>query len=75
MEPIVIAFYRQFSENHNLYKFMRPHFKHTLAINDLGRSTLLRDENSSFDRILGKSVMFPRLVLARRSRFDPRQRK
>eukprot|EP01087_Luapelamoeba_hula_P006965 TRINITY_DN1704_c0_g1_i2.p1 TRINITY_DN1704_c0_g1~~TRINITY_DN1704_c0_g1_i2.p1 ORF type:complete len:1532 (-),score=208.78 TRINITY_DN1704_c0_g1_i2:397-4689(-) len=53
MEPIVIGFHRQLAVDHKIFQLMFPHFRNTLAINNFGRSTLLSDKDSVFDRIMG----------------------
>jgi hypothetical protein len=41
VEPIIVAFYRQLPTSHPMMQFMSLHFRYTLAINDLGRDTML----------------------------------
>lgn len=53
LEPIMIAFFRQLRPAHPLLQLLVPHFRETLAINQLGRRTLLHPTHSDFDRIMG----------------------
>lgn len=50
MEPIVVALFRSFRPSHPVYKILKPHVRHTLAINELGRRTLL-NEGGFFDSL------------------------
>lgn len=50
MEPIIISFFRQFEAKHPLYPIIKPFFSNTLAINDLGRNSLLLKDHK-FDSI------------------------
>ena len=41
MEPIVIGFHRQLGKDHPIFQMIHPHFYYTLAINSLGRDSLI----------------------------------
>jgi arachidonate 5-lipoxygenase len=56
VESIIIGLNRQLPADHPILKFMEPHFYNTIAINDLGRNTLLAANSSTFDRILACGV-------------------
>jgi hypothetical protein len=56
MEPMIIAFHRQFHEKHPIFRLMKPHLKHTFAINNLGRDSLLKGHDASFDRFFAVGV-------------------
>eukprot|EP01116_Phalansterium_solitarium_P019892 TRINITY_DN5718_c0_g1_i2.p1 TRINITY_DN5718_c0_g1~~TRINITY_DN5718_c0_g1_i2.p1 ORF type:complete len:1033 (+),score=379.24 TRINITY_DN5718_c0_g1_i2:266-3364(+) len=56
LEPIIIAFYRQLNKRHPVFRLMKPHFHNTLAINNLGRNTLLAAKGSQFDAFMGCGV-------------------
>eukprot|EP00808_Paulinella_micropora_P025155 g26250.t1 len=74
LEPIIVAFRRSFSSDHPLHILLSPHFENTLAINELGRNSLLGDTNSDFDRVLatGKlgSLQLMQTAYANRSILD-----
>jgi len=41
MEPLIIGTFRQFEQSHVVFEILRPHMRQTIAINELGRLTLL----------------------------------
>lgn len=49
IEPIIVSVHRQFNKSHPIYKILKPHMRQTLAINELGRRTLL-NRGGLFDR-------------------------
>eukprot|EP00479_Gromia_sphaerica_P000091 TRINITY_DN10080_c1_g1_i1.p1 TRINITY_DN10080_c1_g1~~TRINITY_DN10080_c1_g1_i1.p1 ORF type:complete len:153 (-),score=16.36 TRINITY_DN10080_c1_g1_i1:170-628(-) len=51
MEPVIISFHSALTDDHLLLRLMFPFFKHTLAINHLGRSVLLKP-GGAFDEIM-----------------------
>jgi len=50
LEPVIISTFRLFSENHPVFRLLKPHMRQTIAINELGRRTLLND-GGFFDEI------------------------
>jgi len=50
LEPICIATFRNFAEDHRLFLLLKPHTRQTIAINELGRRTLLNPDGF-FDSI------------------------
>lgn len=51
LEPLIIAAQRQLPPEHGLLALLEPHFHDTIAINSMGRNSLLRPRDSVFDRI------------------------
>eukprot|EP00038_Savillea_parva_P002296 m.112944 g.112944 ORF g.112944 m.112944 type:complete len:1353 (-) comp10791_c0_seq1:100-4158(-) len=56
MEPIVIGFHRQLKASHPIFKLMVPHFRQTIAINELGRKTLLSPTDSIIGNVVGTGI-------------------
>jgi len=50
LEPICIATFRIFGEDHPLFRLLKPHTRQTISINELGRRTLL-NKGGFFDTI------------------------
>ena len=55
MEPLIVAVHRWFPKTHLMHKILTPHFTDTLAINSLGRVTLL-PPGGSFDKAMAPGV-------------------
>ena len=51
LEPILIAFFRAFSQAHPVYKFLHPHTYGTFAVNNMGRFTLVAPKGSQFENL------------------------
>lgn len=56
LETIVLAFNRQLPADHPVLKLIQLHFMELLAINHLGRGTLLKTPDADFDVVLGMSL-------------------
>jgi arachidonate 5-lipoxygenase len=56
MEPIVIGFHRQLPDTHPVRRLMQQHFRQTIAINNLGRQTLLSPTNSIIGNVVGAGI-------------------
>eukprot|EP01130_Rhizamoeba_saxonica_P000588 TRINITY_DN10552_c0_g1_i1.p1 TRINITY_DN10552_c0_g1~~TRINITY_DN10552_c0_g1_i1.p1 ORF type:complete len:1088 (-),score=233.73 TRINITY_DN10552_c0_g1_i1:32-3295(-) len=41
LEPIIVGSFRQFKEDHPVFRVLKPHMRQTVSINELGRLTLL----------------------------------
>ncbi|MES1913398.1 MAG: hypothetical protein MHM6MM_005583 [Cercozoa sp. M6MM] len=52
IEPIIVSFNRKLPSKHAVMLFMKPHFFQTLAINSLGRETLIAESEPIIDDIL-----------------------
>jgi len=50
LEPVCIATFRIFDQNHPIFLLLKPHMRQTIAINELGRRTLL-NKGGFFDSI------------------------
>eukprot|EP01116_Phalansterium_solitarium_P010465 TRINITY_DN2526_c0_g1_i5.p1 TRINITY_DN2526_c0_g1~~TRINITY_DN2526_c0_g1_i5.p1 ORF type:complete len:1551 (-),score=496.26 TRINITY_DN2526_c0_g1_i5:713-5365(-) len=55
LEPLIVAFHRQLSTSHPVYRLVDPHMHQTLAINDFGRSTMIA-EGGLWDKLFGPGM-------------------
>eukprot|EP00457_Paulinella_chromatophora_P000431 gb/GEZN01000431.1/.p1 GENE.gb/GEZN01000431.1/~~gb/GEZN01000431.1/.p1 ORF type:complete len:1192 (+),score=90.52 gb/GEZN01000431.1/:733-4308(+) len=53
LEPIIVTLRRQLTSTHPITVLLKPHLLGTLAINELGRHSLLAEQLGDFDRVMG----------------------